>query len=291
MNEGFITALGTPLNDDGDLVAKSFTKQIDDQIDSGASALLAMGTMGNEAYIRDSVYPRVARVAVEAARGRVPVFVGVMDCSITRVAERIAAIGELGIDGVVATAPYYLKTTQEEIRSFFSGVAKRSRFPLYLYDLAPVTQTAIEPGTVLDLARHPNIFGIKSGVMTTCRILSGVSDLPAKFTVMYSGLDTFDVAWTYGMRRQLDGMFACTPALAQSMYRALSAGSVDEGRRNLDRILDLRNTFVSIGVMKGFTVAMNLLGYAGSFAPDYVVDASEGEREFIEARMRALGAL
>ena len=53
MKEGFITALGTPLSDDGALVAKSFLKQIDDQIEAGASALLAMGSMGNEAYIRD----------------------------------------------------------------------------------------------------------------------------------------------------------------------------------------------------------------------------------------------
>jgi 4-hydroxy-tetrahydrodipicolinate synthase len=285
MNDGFVTALGTPLSEDGSLVSASFDKHIRDQIDCGASALLVMGTMGNEAYIRDSVYPIVAKAAVETAGGRLPVLVGVMDCSVSRVRDRIDSLSGLGIDGVVATAPFYLKSTQEELLSFFSHVADNSPFPLYLYDLPPVTQVAIDPGTVKKLMRHGNIRGIKSGVLSTCRLARFSDEKPDNFTVMYSGLDTFDAAWAYGIRKNLDGMFSCTPRLSERMYRALKAGEMDDGRRDLDRIIGLRDAFVEIGVLKGFTAAMNLLGYEGSFSPDYMEPPTSAEREFIRSAM------
>lgn len=289
MQEGFITALGTPIDETGELVAESFRRHMTDQLDAGASALLVMGTMGNEAYIRDRVYPTVARVAVEETAGRVPVLVGVMDCSIRRVLDRIEAIGNLAVDGVVATAPYYLKPTQPDLIEFFTSIADASSRPLYLYDLPPVAQVAIAPETVRTLMHHPNIKGIKSGVLPTCRLVRFAEDRPDGFEVMYSGLDTFDAAWSYGLRYNLDGMFACTPVTADRMYAALKRGDIDSGREALDRILALRDAFLEIGVLRGFTAAMHILGYAGSFAPDYVTPPTPKEVDEIRTRMQSLG--
>ena len=107
MKPGFVPALGTPLDKNGQLLVDSYKKQICDQIDAGAVGLLCMGSMGIQAYLKNDVYPVVAKTAVEAAAGRVPVFVGAMDCSIARAKDRMAAMEALPIDGFVFTAPYY----------------------------------------------------------------------------------------------------------------------------------------------------------------------------------------
>ena len=73
MMDGFVPALGTPLDKNGNLVEDSLQKQIEDQICAGAVGLLCMGSMGIQAFIRNDVYPQVAKAAVEAAAGRVPV--------------------------------------------------------------------------------------------------------------------------------------------------------------------------------------------------------------------------
>ena len=290
MKDGFITALGTPLDGNGDLVRGSYQKQIEDQIAFGASALLAMGSMGNEAYIRNSVYPEVARVTTEVVRGRIPVFVGVMDNSISRVRDRIDALATLPIVGVVATTPYYLKSTQDEIASFFTRIAESSEFPLYLYDLVGVTQTQINVETARNLMLEENIKGIKSGNLDTCKQLHFDPDR-GDFRVMYSNLDDFDAAFAEGLRVNLDGMFSCTALIASKLYTALKANDVDSGKSHLAEIVGLRNNFVSIGVFKGFTAAMNLLGYEGSFSPDYVISATDEEREFVRACMVEIGLL
>ena len=52
MKPGFVPALGTPLDENGNLLVDSFKKQINDQINAGAVGLLALGSMGIEAFIK-----------------------------------------------------------------------------------------------------------------------------------------------------------------------------------------------------------------------------------------------
>ena len=67
MKAGFIPALGTPLDKEGNLVTESYKKQIEDQIQAGAAGILCMGSMGIQPYLKTEVYPQVAKAAVEAA--------------------------------------------------------------------------------------------------------------------------------------------------------------------------------------------------------------------------------
>ena len=78
--KGFVPALGTPLTKDGDFIKESFVKQINAMIDAGAIGLLAMGSMGIQATLKSGECRKIAEAAVEAAAGRVPVYVGAMDC-------------------------------------------------------------------------------------------------------------------------------------------------------------------------------------------------------------------
>jgi 4-hydroxy-tetrahydrodipicolinate synthase len=269
MKTGFYTALGTPFDENGNFVAHSFKKQVRDQVDAGAAGLLAMGSMGIEPCIKQSEYVKIAAAAVEAARGACPVFVGVMDNSAGRVLERVASLKGLKIDGVVATTPFYFNCSQEELKSFFTAIAIASPYPLYLYDLPLITKVKISVATVKDLMRQGLVKGIKTGDIVTARELTRCKDRQADFSIFFSGLDIFDIAYLYGIRMNLDGMFSCTANTAAEMYAHLEKGRSEAASVCLDQILALRDLFVETGVLSGFTYAMNLLGYEGRFTPDY----------------------
>lgn len=172
MNAGFVPALGTPLNENGDLCKESFAKQIRDQIRAGAVGLLCMGSMGIQSCIRQEVFPQVAAAAVEAAAGQVPVFVGAMDTSIARAKARMAAMEALDVAGFVFTAPYYSACSREQMMHFFRQVASATQRPILLYDLPSVTQSKITFDMVLELlAQVPNFAGIKSADLQMFRKL------------------------------------------------------------------------------------------------------------------------
>ncbi len=292
MKLGFFPALGTPLDAEGNVLKQSFAMQIEHQIQAGASGLLVMGSMGIEPYIRNSVYPNVARCGVEAAKGQAPVLVGVMDTCISRVLDRVDALKDLPIDGVVSTVPYYNAMNQSQVVKFYTALADSSKFPVYLYDLAVVTKTRTMPETVMKLWKHPNIRGIKTGNLVTARLLLNSPEKPEGFDIVYSDLDTFDVAYQYGIDKNLDGMFACTPRTAKKMYTALGAQRFSEARACLDAIVNLRDLFVESGsVLGAFTYAMNDLGYEGSFHMDYETLPAAVYHEKVTAVLKQMGEL
>ena len=293
MKKGFYTALGTPLNEDFTFCKEGMCAQIEQQIEAGASGLLVMGSMGNMTYLRGSEYPKVAKCAVEVAKGRIPVLVGVTDVSIGRVMDRVKALeGIRGIDGIVSTIPYYDAPKQEQIYTFYHEIALRAARPTYLYDLAVVTKVPTAPATVKMLWKNPYIKGIKSGNLVTHRILMRDEERPADFTQMFSNIDEFDIAYKYGIDYNLDGMFAATPKNAKEMYEALAKGDMETASATLDKILALRDLYVSTGcLMSAFTHTMNLLGCKGIFGKDYESDISDEMKDKVTAALRAMGEI
>lgn len=292
MKSGYVPAVGTPLDKNGNLCVESYKKQIDDQIAQGAIAILSMGSMGIQPYMRTSVCPDVAKAAVEAAAGRVPVYVGAMDCSIARARERMAAMEDLDIAGFVLTTPYYYACTPQMIINYYKGACAGTKHKVLMYDLAVVTQSKITYEIVKELIRTvPNLAGIKSADMNMFRKLKLDPEVPEDFLMVYSGLDNFDIAYKWGIDKCLDGMPACTPVNSGKLFTAMKNGDYDKAAEYLNNIIALRDLFVARDLWPSFSTAMNLLGYEGNFAPDYVSPIKEEYIEEIKNELVRIGEL
>ena len=292
LKPGFIPALGTPLNADGSLAVESFKKHIENQIEAGAVALLCMGSMGQEAFIRESVYPEVAKAAIEANNGRVPLFVGAMDTSILRVKNKIAEFEDAAIDGFVFTAPFYEVPDSNEIMNFYRGIAKCTKHKILAYDLPPVAHAKITYEMVLELIETvPNFGGIKTADTQMLRKLKLNPNVPKDFVMAYSGLDTFDIAYKWGITNCLDGMLCCTPKNTSKMFKAMENNDYNTAAECLSNIVSLRDCFVENNVWPSFTYSMNLLGFEGDFAPDYVAKVTEDAKINVLAEMKRIGEI
>ena len=292
MKPGFVPALGTPLTTQGEFCVNGFKTQIEQQIAAGAVGLLCMGSMGQEAFIREDVYADVAKAAVEAAAGRVPVFVGAMDTSIARAKARMAKMEDLDIAAFVFTAPFYSACNRAQMMAFFRGVAACTKHGFMIYDLPPVTQAKITYDMVLELIETvPNFIGIKSADTQMFRKLKLNPDVPKDFITVYSGLDTFDVSYAWGINHCLDGMLSCTPYNTQKLFEALNKGDRERAAVHMSNIVAFRDFFVANTLWPCFTAAMNLLGCEGNFAPDYNPLPNAEQIEKTRAEMIRIGEL
>lgn len=290
LTNGFYTALGTPLDENGNLVEASLRKHINQQIDAGASGLLLMGSMGIEAHIKNSAYGDIVRVAAEEVNGRLPLFVGAMDNSISKVMEKIDLIGNARIDGVVLTVPFYSAVDDAQAVNWYTTIADKSPYPIYMYDLAVVTKYKITIGVVDKLINHPNIKGIKTADWEMIHAI-GRKYPNTNFDCLYSGLDSFDYANMMGICKNLDGMFACTPKNGKMMVDCNLKGDFKGARKYLDNILLLRDTMIENDLMPCFTYCMNLLGCEGNFHEDYCVPVTDEAKQIMEATMQKIGEI
>ena len=291
LNPGFYTALGSPLDNDGNIVETSLRREIDMQIDAGASGLLLMGSMGIEAAIKLDAWAKAAEIAVDAVGGRVPLFVGAMDNSIWRVKERLALIENLDIDGVVLTTPFYTAANDKELEKFFSDCSDATRHPLFLYDLPVVTKVKITYPLVEKLIATGKIAGIKTGDIVLARQLRLAYP---DFEVLFSNLDCFDVALSWGIDKVLDGMFSCTPKNSKKFVESYLAGDIKATGKYLNNIIDLRNFLLSVpgsALLYVYTEAMNQLGMDGIFCYDYSYAKNDAAPALVKEAFTKYGEL
>ena len=66
-----------------------------------------------------------------------------------------------GADGLLAVTPYYLLPPQDALVAHFQTLASATDLPMLLYDIPHRTGRPIETASLLTLAGHPNIVGVK----------------------------------------------------------------------------------------------------------------------------------
>ena len=276
MKYGFVPALGTPLDANGNLCKESYAKQIERMLEAGAVGILCMGSMGQQAFISNDVCVEVAETAVKTAAGRVPVFVGAMDNSIKRAKARIASMEHLDVTAFVLTTPYYEVDTAEQVMKYIREVAKSTKHNIMLYDLPGVTNFKITYEMVCQLYKDvPNLLGIKSGDLVLHRKIRLNPEL-ADLQTYFSNLDVFDIAFPWGVGCVLDGMFTCTPVNSQKLIESMRSGDKAGAAEALNNILSLRD---------------NMLGWEGLHAPDWVTPSSPEIVALVKAEMERIGEL
>ena len=116
-------------------------------------------------------------------------------------------------------------------------------------------------------------------------------EVPEDFLLVYSGLDSFDIAYKWGIDKCLDGMPACTPKNSGKLFAAMEQGDYESAAKYLNNIIGLRDFFVARDLWPSFSTAMNLLGYEGNFTPDYVSPIQEKYIPEIKAELIRIGEL
>jgi len=158
--QGLLTALVTPFRD-GALDEAAFRSLARRQLDGGVDGLVPCGTTGEAPTLPVSEHIQVVRWAVEEAAGRVPVMAGIGSNSTATAIATAREVEAAGAQGVLATAPYYNKPTQEGLYRHFKAIAESTRLEVCLYDVPGRSGIRILPETVARLSQIGNITTIK----------------------------------------------------------------------------------------------------------------------------------
>ena len=158
---GSATALVTPFRADGSVDTEVFARQLDFQLDNGTDALFVCVTTSETPTLTQEEYDALVRIAVEKAKGHVPVVAGAGSNNTARSLELARHAESLGANGVLLVTPYYNKTSQAGLVRHFTTVADQIQIPVLVYNVPSRTGCNIKPETYRELSKHPNIIGTK----------------------------------------------------------------------------------------------------------------------------------
>ncbi|MGH8745290.1 MAG: dihydrodipicolinate synthase family protein, partial [Burkholderiales bacterium] len=76
MITGSLVAIVTPMHEDGSLDLESFRQLIDWHVAEGSDGIVVVGTTGESPTVDVDEHKELIRVAVEHAKGRIPIVAG-----------------------------------------------------------------------------------------------------------------------------------------------------------------------------------------------------------------------
>jgi 4-hydroxy-tetrahydrodipicolinate synthase len=192
---GAFTALVTPFTANGTLDEDAFERLLAIQIAAGIAGLVPCGTTGESPTLSISERERLISLTVAAAaragdpRPTVLAGTGTNDTAATIDATRRAA--ELGADAALVVAPYYNRPNQAMLAAHYTAVADEGGLPIVVYNVPSRTAANVEATTLIELAAHRRIVGVKEASGNLDQIAQICRDRPAGFAVLAG-----DDAWT-----------------------------------------------------------------------------------------------
>ena len=134
MFKGSFTALITPFKN-GKLDEEAFQRFIEWQINEGTHGLVPAGTTGESPTLDYDEHKRVIELAVETAKGRVPVIAGTGSNSTDEAIELTEYAAKVGADAVLIVTPYYNKPTQEGLYQHYKAINDAVAIPIVIYNI------------------------------------------------------------------------------------------------------------------------------------------------------------
>jgi len=267
---GIVVPMVTPLNSDGSLDFKATEILVEHLISGGVHGIFVLGTTGEAQGLSAGQREKFVTFVGQKIAGRVPYIVGVSDTSIADSVALAKVAQAAGACGVVATPPYYYAPSQSDMLNWFTALADASPIPVYLYNMPSHVKVNIEPHTVVQLASHPNIRGLKdsSHNMTYFQTLSYLTRDQEDFVLFVGPEEQTAQAVLIGGAGGVNGGANMFPDLYVKSYNAAVAGDLATVRKYQKAIMHIATAIYTVGdgpssYLQGLKGALELLGLCG----------------------------
>jgi 4-hydroxy-tetrahydrodipicolinate synthase len=126
----------------------------------------------------------ITRAEIAASRRYVPVLLGLPGASTHKMLDALDETAGWPIDGYLIASPYYTRPSQRGLLQHFTALADHASWPIVLYNIPYRTGVRIDNDTLLGLAGHPNIAGMKDCCADRAQSIDLLRRRPAGFRVL-----------------------------------------------------------------------------------------------------------
>src|SRR5437763_13578373 len=273
-----MTAMITPMTPDGTGDYAGAARLADYLVtDMRNDGLVVNGTTGEAPTTTDEEKERLLRVVLEAVGSRAKVVAGVGTNVTAHTIELAKSAERAGVHGLLVVTPYYNKPPQPALEAHFTAVADATGLPVLIYDIPGRTGAAVATETLVRLAAHPRIVGVKDAKDdpgATSHVLAR-TDL-----VFYCGTDMLNLPWlSLGAVGFVSVVGHVAGDRLHEMIDAFDAGDVTRARAiHYELLPAYTGMFRNQGVIMT-KAALRMLGLPGGPVRPPLADAGDAEAE------------
>ena len=294
--KGVYVIAATPFQDDGRIDDASIDSLVDFYVRCGCHGMTILGVMGEFQKLSEAETMAVARRFIQAAKGRIPVIVGVTNPGTSQLVKVASGVMEAGAAGVMAMPISGLKT-DEAVTAYMSGILKAlgPSIPVCVQDYPQLSGVYFSADCFIKMVdAFPQIVMFKHeeapGLKKLSAIRKACDGKAHRYVSLVCGNGGIHLPQEY--RRGADGAMTgfAFPDMLVAMHDLFTAGKADAAEDLYDLYLPLlRHEFqpgIGLALRKELLRRRGAIASAAVRAPGPKLDATDiAELDNLVARL------
>jgi 4-hydroxy-tetrahydrodipicolinate synthase len=257
---GVGVAIVTPFTADHSIDFDGFGRIIRHITDGGVRYIVLQGTTGESPTVTKAEKAQLLQYVKENNPGNLPIVFGVGGNVTADVVAGMKDIDFEGVEAILSVCPYYNKPGKRGVIEHFTRVADASPVPVILYNIPFRTGINMSAETIVELAQHPNIIGVKEASCVIEQCMEIARDKPADF-LLISGDDVQAVPIiSIGGVGVMSVIANALPAKFCGMIEAALQGDFAYAQRELSHFLRIDPLLYEEGNPVGIKNILEIMG-------------------------------
>ena len=288
--EGCFPPIPTPFDADGRVDHDNLALNLEKWQKTPLNGFLVLGSNGEAVLLKREEKLETWKTAGQAI-GPDHLFIAGTGCNSTgetvKLTEKAA---RLGANAAMVVTPYYYKAGMDHkaLVIHYTDIADRSPIPIILYNVPAFTGIDLSAETIIELAQHPNIIGLKESSGNVVKI-GAVVYKSDHFQVLAGSGSFLLPALTVGAVGGVMALAAVAPHTLAEIMESFQNGAMKKARDVQIRLISANAAVTSRFGISGLKAALDLIGMYGGPVRPPLLSLGKEQKATLEKIMREAG--
>jgi len=262
--QGIYAPIPAPFEND-QLALDKLAQNMDFWLASKISGIVALGSNGEFVVLSPEEKRKLISEVCRLAKGKKSVVAGTGCESTKETIELTQYAAEAGADAALVLSPNYYKRAMTDAinQNFYEEVADASPIPLILYNMPGNSTINLSAKLVAELAKHPNIIGVKDSSGNIVQIADIINTTSSDFAVFAGSASFLYPSLALGATGGTLALANILPNECAEVQELVLAGKHAEACKLQLRLLDINHAVTARWGVPGLKAAMEMLGLYG----------------------------
>jgi 4-hydroxy-2-oxoglutarate aldolase len=279
--DGIFPPLPTSFDHNEELALDKIQSNLERLSKFDLAGFLILGSNGEMVMLSDSEKRQVFQAAREAIRSDKLMLAGtgMQSTRETIALTRVAA--ECGADAVLVLNPSYYKglMTRRALVAHYTAVADASPVPVIIYNMPACSGLDMDAATIIEIANHANIVGIKDSGGNIGKLGDVVRGTPPAFQFIVGAAGVLLPALAMGAVGGILALANIAPRQCLNIHRCFNGGDIERARAIQHQMIPINAAVTAIGGVPALKTAMDHLGLYGGPARKPILPLGDDDRQ------------
>ncbi|RMG16597.1 MAG: dihydrodipicolinate synthase family protein [Bacteroidetes bacterium] len=290
---GIFPPMITPFRADETLDTEAHIYNVQQWYKVQLGGYVVLGSNSEAVFLNESEKLQLVELTVaHAAPGR-KVIVGSGMESTRESIHLTRAAAALGAHAALVITPHYYGSSMSPLAlvQHYYRLADASSIPILIYHVAKFTHLQLTPSTVEQLARHPNIIGMKDSSGSIPQLIQYQQVVEKDFQLLAGTASVWYPALCLGVKGAVMALANCAPDPCVQVQQAFLQGELQQAEDCYRQLFPLNQAVTATYGIAGLKYACELCGYRAGRVRSPLLPLREEDKKQIEHILKTAAVL